>query len=140
MTRVLGVDLGSVRVGLAVSDPAGLTAQPLEVLNRSDTDDLVAAVADRASELEVGEIVVGIPLRMNGARGPEADAAESFAVALENATALPVRRWDERLSTVEASRAMRSAGTDARRQRGVVDKVAAALVLGAYLESRRPRT
>lgn len=140
MTRVLGVDLGSARVGLAVSDPAGLTAQPLDVLKVGDTDDVVAAVARRAEELEVGEIVVGIPLRMDGAHGPEADAAESFARRLEGATSVPVRRWDERLSTVEASRAMRSAGADARRQRGVVDKVAAALVLGAYLESRRPRT
>lgn len=140
MSRVLGVDLGSARVGLAVSDPAGVTAQPLEVLKRSDTDDLVATVAQRAAELEVGEIVVGIPLRMDGAHGPEADAAESFAVQLEFATSVPVRRWDERLSTVDASRAMRRAGADARQQRGVVDKVAAALVLGAYLESRRPRT
>jgi putative Holliday junction resolvase len=140
MGRVLGVDLGSTRVGLAVSDPEGLTAQPLEVHKRRDGEDLVAVVARRASELEVGEIVVGIPLRMDGAHGPEADAAESFALRLEKATSLPVRRWDERLSTVEASRAMRSAGADARRQRGVIDKVAAALVLGAYLESRRPRT
>jgi putative Holliday junction resolvase len=139
MPRVLGVDLGTARVGLAVSDPEGIVARPLEVLSGSDPESFAAMIADRARELEVSEIVVGIPLRMNGDRGPEAVAAEEFARRLEESTALPVRRWDERLSTVEAQRSMRTAGEDARRQRGVVDKVAAALVLGAYLESRRNR-
>lgn len=134
MGRVLGVDLGTVRVGLAVSDPEGLMAQPLDVIASADA---VEAIAERARELEVAEIVVGIPLRMSGARGPEAEAAEEFARSLEEATDLPVRRWDERLSTVEAERAMRAAGASARKQRGVVDKVAAALILDAYLESRR---
>ncbi len=134
MGRVLGVDLGTVRVGLAVSDPEGLMAQPLDVIASADA---VEAIAERARELEVAEIVVGIPLRMSGARGPEAEAAEEFARSLEEATDLPVRRWDERLSTVEAERAMRAAGASARKQHGVVDKVAAALILDAYLESRR---
>lgn len=139
MPRVLGVDLGSARVGLAVSDPEGIVARPLEVLEGLETEGFASAIAERARDLEVSEIVVGIPLRMNGDRGPEAMAAEEFARRLEESVEVPVRRWDERLSTVEAERAMRAAGKDARAQRGVVDKVAAALVLGAYLESRRPR-
>jgi putative Holliday junction resolvase len=134
MARVLGVDIGSVRIGLAVSDPEGITAQPLEVLKGADAK----AVADRARELDVEEIVVGIPLRLDGTRGPEVEAAESFARELEAESSLPVHRWDERLSTVEAERAMRAGGRSARKQRGVVDKVAAAIILGAYLESRRP--
>ena len=138
MARVLGIDFGSVRIGLAVSDPAGLTAQPLDVI--AADEGAVDVIAERARELEVGEIVVGIPLRMNGEHGPEADAAEAFAGQLERLTDLPVRRWDERLSTVEATRVMRGGGANAKRQRGVVDKVAAAVVLGAYLESRRPQT
>lgn len=138
MARVLCVDVGTARVGLAVSDPAGLTAQPLEVVPGGD--DVAALIADRARELEVGEIVVGIPLRMDGTHGPEAEAAEAFAKRLEQLAELPVTRWDERLSTVEASRVMRDAGANTRRQRGVVDKVAAAVVLGAYLESRRAQT
>ncbi len=137
MPRVLGVDLGTVRVGLAVSDPEGLTAQPLEVLEGPGPEGFAAAVAARVKEMDVDEIVVGIPLRMDGRRGPEADAAEVFARTLEAQTLIPVHRWDERLSTAEAERAMRSAGRSARKQRGVVDKVAAALILGAYLESRR---
>lgn len=135
MPRVLGVDVGTARIGLAVSDPEGLLAQPLEVVAAGE--DAVAAIAARASELEVGEIVVGVPLRMDGTRGPAAESAVRFAAELEEASGLPVRTWDERLSTVEASRAMRAGGADARRQRGRVDKVAAALVLGAYLEAQR---
>lgn len=137
MPRVLGVDLGSARVGLALSDPTGLTAQPLEVLRTSGDDDVAATIADRVRELEVDEVVVGIPIRMNGTRGPEAEAAEAFAQRLEARARVPVHRWDERLSTKQAEGVMRSGGADARRQRGTVDKVAAAIVLQAYLESRR---
>ncbi len=139
MPRVLGVDVGTTRVGLALSDPAGITAQPLEVIDGPGASGFAAAIAERVRELEVEEIVVGIPLHMDGRRGPAAEAAEAFAVSLEEATGLPVRRWDERLSTKEAERAMRAGGADGRKQRGVVDKVAAAIVLGAYLDARRAR-
>lgn len=132
---MLGVDIGSVRVGLAVSDAGGVIAQPLSVVPRATALD---EIVHRTRDLEVGEIVVGIPLRMDGSRGPEAEEAESFARDLESQTELPVARWDERLSTVQAQRAMRSGGVDARGQRGNVDKVAAAVVLQAFLDSRRP--
>lgn len=134
MARVLGVDIGSVRVGLAVSDEGGVIAQPLSVVPRESA---LSEISDRTRDLEVGEIVVGIPLRMDGSRGPEAEEAESFARDLESQTRLPVARWDERLSTVQAERAMRSGGATARKQRGKVDKVAAAVVLQAFLDSRR---
>ena len=137
--RVLGVDVGTVRVGLAVSDPAGITAQPLEVIDGPGPAGFVGAVAERARDLDVEEIVVGIPLRMDGGRGPAAAAAEEFARSLEEASGLPVRRWDERLSTKQAQRAMRAGGANGRKQRGTVDMVAAALVLGAYLEAKRAR-
>lgn len=134
MARVLGIDIGSVRVGLAVSDPDGVLATPLDVVPR---DGATAAIADRTRELEVDEVVVGIPLRMDGSHGPEADAAEDFAMTLEGLLGLPVARWDERLSTKEAERAMRASGANSRKQRGVVDKVAAAMVLQAFLDNRR---
>ena len=134
MARVLGIDIGTVRVGLAVSDPDGVLAQPLDVVPREGATD---SIADRTRELEVGEVVVGIPLRMDGSHGPEADAAEEFARMLEDVLDLPVARWDERLSTKQAERAMRAAGADSRKQRGVVDKVAAAMVLQSFLDSRR---
>jgi putative Holliday junction resolvase len=136
MGRVLGIDPGSVRVGLAVSDPEGIIAHPLDVIARETAAE---AIAIRVSELEIEEIVVGIPLRTDGSRGPEADEAESFAKALERKTNLPVARWDERLSTKQAERAMRSGGADSREQRGKVDKVAAAIVLQSYLDGRRAR-
>jgi putative Holliday junction resolvase len=136
MPRILGVDVGSVRIGLALSDPLGVTAQGLEVVNVSESSPL-DAVVERVREHEVDEIVVGIPIRMDGTHGAEAKSAEAFARALEEATSLPVTRWDERLSTKEAARAMQAAGADSRKQRGVIDKIAAAVFLQAYLESRR---
>lgn len=137
MARVLGVDIGSVRVGLAVSDEGGVIAQPLDVVPREGALD---EITDRTRDLDVDEIVVGIPLRMDGSRGPEAVEAETFAQDLETQTRLPVARWDERLSTVQAERSMRSAGSGSRKQRGRVDKVAAALVLQAYLDNKRRDT
>jgi putative Holliday junction resolvase len=136
MTRVLGVDLGTVRVGLAVSDPDGILAQPLDVIPRENAELEVAA---RAAHLEVSEIVVGMPITLGGTRGQAAEAAEAFAEELEVRTKLPVARWDERMSTKEAERAMRATGKSSRQQRGMVDKVAAALILQSFLDSRRTR-
>ena len=126
--RVLCVDYGTVRIGLAVSDPLGATAQPLEVV--SDIEDVV----ERARELEVAEIVVGLPLRTSGEEGPEAEAAREFARDVEEASGIPVHLWDERLSSVQAERVM---GGDSRKRRGSVDKVAAAIVLQNFLDARR---
>ena len=131
MPRVLSVDLGSARIGLAVSDPEGLLAQPLDVIaNDAEAIEHVAAI-------DADEIVVGLPIHMNGTRGPEAEAAEAFAEELRVKTGKKVTLWDERLSTVEAQRTMRSGGTNARKQKGRVDKVAAAVFLQSFLESRR---
>ena len=134
MTRVLGVDLGTVRVGLALSDADGVVAQPFDVIERQDA---AFEITRRAGQLEVGEIVVGIPYSLDGTLGAAAESAEAFAHALELSTGLPVSRWDERLSTVQAERAMRAGGKRAKKQRGHVDKVAAALVLQSFLDSRR---
>ena len=132
--RTLAVDLGGARVGLAVSDPEGVFAQPLIVVSRESATE---EIAFHAAQLEVGCIVVGIPVRMDGEWGKEAEDAEAFASALEHRTGLPVELWDERLSTKEAERVMRAAGKKAREQRGVVDKVAAAIILQSFLDSRR---
>jgi putative Holliday junction resolvase len=131
VARVLAVDLGSARIGLALSDPEGLVAQPLEVI-ANDAHALAAIAA-----IDTDEIVVGLPIHMNGTRGPEADAAEAFAEEIRRATGKTVTLWDERLSTVEAERTMRAGGTKSRKQRGRVDKVAAAVFLQSFLESRR---
>lgn len=131
MGRVLAIDLGAARIGLAVSDPEGLVAQPLDVIANDQN------AFDTLAEMEADEFVVGLPVRMNGTRGPEAEAAEAFANRLRMQTGKDVTLWDERLSTVEAERTMRSGGTRAKQQRGRVDKVAAAVFLQSFLESRR---
>ena len=130
--RVLCVDYGTVRMGLAVSDPLGATAQPLDVVEPS-----VDEVVETARDLGVSEIVVGLPLRTTGESGPEAEAARDFARELEEASGIPVQMWDERLSSVEAERVMAAQGVRSRQRRGSVDKVAAAIVLQSFLDSRR---
>jgi putative holliday junction resolvase len=140
MGRVLGVDHGTKRVGLAVSDPMRATAQPLDVVTGTGSRDLLDRVADAVAEWDAEEIVVGLPLHMDGTEGASAEAARRFAGALRERTGLPVVLWDERLSSVEAERDMRSAGVTAKGQRGSVDKVAAALVLRSYLEAHRTPT
>ncbi len=139
MGRVLCVDYGRRRLGLAVSDALGATAQPLEVVERTKQRSALQGVLAVVERVQPEEIVVGLPLRLDGSPGVAAQAAQQFADALRERSGLPVTLWDERLSTTEASRQMRSAGMDQRRQRGVVDKVAAAMILRSYLETRRRR-
>ncbi len=134
--RFLGVDFGTRRIGLAVSDPSGAIAFPAGTLEsrglRRDLESLCALVKER----EVTRIVVGLPLHMDGRRGPEAEAAEKFAAQLGEATGLPVDLFDERWTTREAERALEETGRRGRRRRQVVDSVAASLLLRAYLERR----
>jgi len=128
--RVLCVDYGTVRIGLAVSDPLGTTAQPLDVVSE------IEEVVERARELDVSEIVIGLPLRTSGRAGPEAEAVKAFAREVEKASGIAVHLWDERLSSAQAERVM---GGSARKRRGSVDKVAAAIVLQSYLDARQRR-
>jgi putative Holliday junction resolvase len=134
--RFLGVDFGTRRIGLAVSDPSGAIAFPAGTLERRglrrDLESLCALVKER----EVARIVVGLPLHMDGRRGPEAEAAEKFATQLGEATGLPVDLFDERWTTREAERVLAETGRRGRKRRQVVDSVAASILLRAYLEQR----
>lgn len=135
----LGVDVGSVRVGVAVSDPHGVLASPLTTLPRdvaggADLDRLAELVRERG----VVEVVVGLPRSLSGRRGPAAVAAEAYAAALAGRVEpVPVRLTDERLTTVAASRALTERGISARRQRPVVDQAAAVLILQEWLDAAR---
>jgi len=131
--RVLAVDLGSRRIGLAVSDPLGLTAQGLPSLERGR--DAVAQVLEVCRAWEVTRVVVGLPLNMDGSRGPAADEAETFAAELASRGGLPVELVDERLSSAQAERVLIEAGVSRsrRRRRGLVDRGAAVLLLDTYL-------
>lgn len=134
--RVLGIDPGKRRVGLALSDPGGSVASPLTVLEVRGVQALLEAIATVVAEHGVERLVVGYPLNMDGSAGPAARAAGRLARALEDRLGLPVELMDERLSSVGAGRAMRAAGLKARQIRGRLDPVAACLVLQAYLDRR----
>lgn len=140
MTRALGVDLGSKRIGLAVSDRSGTIASPLSVLARSKSrrHDL-AEIARIARDEEAEVIVVGLPLSMSGEYGAAAKAAVKEADRLATVVDVPVEMHDERLTTVTADRSMIEADMRAPERRKVVDKVAAAIMLQAWLDSRRAR-
>lgn len=134
--RVLGLDLGQARIGVAVSDPDRTMAVPVGTIRTGAPGD-VKAVAALARDHDVGLVVVGLPLRLSGERGPEAQRAEEFARALEAFIGLPVELQDERLSTVEADRNLRQAGVRGRERRAVIDPSAAAVILQAWLDRHR---
>jgi len=135
MIRILGLDVGSVRVGVALSDPLGMTAQPLEVIQRRKVD-AFARIAELVAEHEVQRVVVGNPLRLDGDVGPAAEAIGAFIEALRERLEVPVEAWDERLSTAQAERAMIGGGVRREDRRQSIDKVAAALILQSYLDAQ----
>ncbi|WP_300019493.1 Holliday junction resolvase RuvX [Pseudonocardia sp.] len=136
--RRLGVDVGSVRIGVAVSDPDGLIATPLVTVPRDvEGGSDVAALAALVSDHDVVGVVVGLPRTLAGREGPAAEAAREFVTALEPALAVPVELSDERLTTVVATRQMRESGRRGRRQRAVVDQVAAVGILQGWLDRHR---
>jgi putative Holliday junction resolvase len=139
--RVLGIDVGTVRVGLAMSDPTGTLASPLETLKRakngSDLDRVVALVMEH----EVTEVVVGEPRHLSGASGASAEDAGAYAQALADRIAdVPVHLIDERLTTVTAASQLRDGGIDSRQQRSVIDQAAAVVILQQFLDSKRARS
>lgn len=135
--RVLAVDPGSKRVGIAVSDPSGTIAQALATVPAEPQKTLAERLADIARERGAGRIVVGLPRRMDGSEGPEAKSARSLAGELRRAAKLPVELVDERLTTVQAERAMIDAGSRRGRRRESIDKVAATLLLQSHLDRNR---
>ncbi len=135
--RVLALDLGEARVGVALSDPMGWTAQPRGFLPRRPEEKLLLALSDLAAEEGVVRVVIGHPLHMSGARGEGAVAAEAFAKRIEERTGLPVVLWDERWTTVAAERALSEGEVRGRRRREKVDALAAAILLQSYLDAVR---
>jgi len=139
MARVMAVDPGSRRVGVAVSDPTGTIAQPLSVVAAEPAGTLVERLAALARAHEVAELVVGLPRRMDGGQGPQARAARTLAGDLRRATGLPVTLVDERLTSVAAERALLAGGASRARRRQLSDQVAAALILQSHLDATRSR-
>jgi putative Holliday junction resolvase len=137
--RTLGLDYGERRVGVAISDPTGAFAQPLETIAtpRGDADAL-ARVAELVKTREVVQIVLGLPLHMSGRAGPEAERVRAFGARVAALTGVPVDYVDERWSSREAERVLDEVGMSRKKQRGRVDPIAASLVLRTWLEMRRP--
>jgi len=138
--RILALDVGRKRIGLAVSDPLGLTAQGLMVLERRDWDQDLERLLEIARPYQVQEVLVGLPRHLNGRLGEQAEEILALAQALGEALQAKVVTWDERLSTVEAERLLIEADMSRRRRRRVVDQVAATLILQAYLDRRQQHT
>jgi len=135
MKKALGIDLGDARVGVAVSDDLGMLAHPLETISTQSTN-VVKRVLALAGERTVETIIVGMPRNMNGSHGPAADKARAFIEELRRETTLPIVAWDERLSTVSAQRALQEAGRNTRKQKSVIDQVAAQIILQSWLDSQ----
>lgn len=135
--RILAVDPGSKRVGLALSDPTATIAQALMTVPAEPSATLAARLAEIGKAHEARRIVVGLPRRMDGTLGPEAAAAKKLADAIRRASKLPVELVDERLTTVAAERSLIAGGVRRAQRRLSVDRVAAALMLQAHLDRRR---
>lgn len=132
--RVLAVDVGTVRVGLAVSDELGVLATPLAAYQRTASIRKDArAVAETASRLDVVEIIVGLPIGQQGQMGASVEMANQFAQRIGRYTKIPIRMWDERLSTFEAAFRLLEAGVNSRKAKNLIDSQAAAVMLEEYL-------
>jgi putative Holliday junction resolvase len=136
--RTLGVDYGDRHIGLAISDSLGLIAQPLATIQLEGSESVrKAAVREIVQSHDVGLIVVGMPLRMDGSEGSRAEKTRTFAAWLEKAAGVPVAFWDERLTTHQALRSVQEQKVRIKSKRSVVNQIAAVIILQGYLESRR---
>lgn len=137
--RYMGVDLGTKRIGIALSDPDGRIASPLLVIHRQGGKRDLQEIADLTHDYEVQAVVVGMPIDLRGQRGVAAEKAQAEIDQLRRLLAIPVDVYDERLTSAAAQRTLREGGLDSRGQRGLVDKVAAALLLQSYLDRQRAK-
>ncbi|MGE6577120.1 MULTISPECIES: Holliday junction resolvase RuvX [Paenibacillus] len=137
--KILGLDYGDRRIGVAASDAFGWTAQGLEVLERRRDEGEFTRIADLVREHEISEIVVGLPKNMNGTVGPRGEICIAFADRLRDELNLPVHLWDERLTTMAAERTLIEADVSRKKRKQVVDKMAASLILQNYLDANSRR-
>lgn len=137
--RILGLDYGDRTIGVALSDELGWTAQGIEVIRRKSEETDLERLRQLSVQFQVEEIVVGLPKNMNGTLGPRSEASMAFARVLVQELQLPVHLWDERLTTVSATRTLIEADVSRKKRKQVVDKIAAQLILQNYLDSKTKR-
>jgi len=135
--RLMGLDVGNRRIGVAVSDELGLTAQPVLTLVRTNRRQDLRSLARLVRKYGCQEIVVGNPLYMSGDQSPQAEKTQAFAQQVADETQLPIHLWDERLTTTEAHRHLHASGRPGTEHRAVVDQVAAVLILQSFVDARR---
>jgi putative Holliday junction resolvase len=133
--RILALDLGKKRIGLALSDPLGITAQGLPTLQRTNLRADLGALEDLIAKHQVRLILMGHPLHMSGHEGRQAEYTRAFAGRLAKKTGIEIKFWDERLTTVEAERVLRDSGISIEKRARAVDRLAAVILLGSYLDS-----
>ncbi|MDP4093249.1 MAG: Holliday junction resolvase RuvX [Bacillota bacterium] len=134
--RILGIDYGDSRIGLALSDPFGWTAQGIDTLScKNGLENAVKEIVRIVSENKVEKIVIGLPKNMNGTLGPRGEKTQAFAEKIAQRTGIEVVAWDERLTTVAANRTMHEMGTKTSKKKGLVDRIAAVYILQGYLDS-----
>jgi len=134
--RILALDYGTKRIGVALSDELGWTAQPLETFERRTLEWDVAHIAALVGSHSVERVVLGLPLQLDGREGPAVRAMREFTVKLEAGLSVPVVRWDERMTTKEAEELLIAADVSRKKRKGIVDRIAAAILLRSYLETQ----
>jgi|SRR5688572_14203446 len=135
MIRILGIDHGDARIGIAISDELGMLAHPMETITIKDTEPL-ARIGQIVAEKAVETIIIGLPKNMDGTTGPAAEKVRAFAEQLRTKVTCPVRLWDERLTTVAAQKSLHAAGRNTKQSRSVIDQAAAQLILQGWLDSQ----
>lgn len=135
--RILGIDHGTRRIGIAISDDLKMMALPLEYLPAEPFADFLERLRQILREKEIGLIVIGMPRNMDGSYGPAALKAQEFAAVLKTSLTVPIRTWDERLTTVQAHRALAEGGMKGHKRREKVDSMAAAILLQSFLDSQQ---
>ena len=134
---IMSVDLGDARTGIACCDRGEMLASPVCTINESYIENILKKVAALAAEKKAEQIIVGLPLNMNGTRGPRADLCEEFARRLGEMVEVPVKLWDERSTTVTAIGYLNQTNTRGKKRKAVVDSVAAVIILQDYLDSKK---
>ena len=137
MPIILGLDVGDVRIGVAISDEIGFAAHPLCTITRKNRKTDLAVICDLINTHQVDAVVIGLPLMLSGEIGIQAEKVQKFASRLKQEARIPIHLWDERLTTVEAEDILRDAGKPRKKQRQVIDQVAAVLILDEYLNDVR---
>ncbi len=137
--RIMGLDIGSRTIGVAVSDELGITAQGLKTIRRKSSEEDLKELTQIIHQFEIKKLVVGLPKSMDGSLGKQAGIVFKWIKSIQKQLSLPIVTWDERLSTVGASKILLEADLSRKKRKGVIDKIAAVLILQGYMDQMRNR-